>query len=299
MAPMHWRYLRWSSDSIDYNQGADAMKNRVDLETCYYELVADGVALLTMNRPDRGNGVVPEMARDLLNALATLEQDNTVRVLVLTGAGRQFCAGADLIEFQRYIEERLPIEHEPYNARVLWPVTQRLVACRLPVVAAINGGATAGGLDLALACDIRIASAKAKMGETYIKLGLNPGNGGTYFLPRLVGSGLAAEMALTGDILDAQRALEIGLVNRVVEPELLLTESIGLAARIAAHPRLALEATKQQLRQSWHLDLISSMTASFWGVAAMSHTEDLKEGIAAAREKRAPRFNAQDKKGSS
>jgi len=137
------------------------------------------------------------------------------------------------------------------------------------------------------------------MGETYIKLGLNPGNGGTYFLPRLVGSGLAAEMALTGDILDAQRALEIGLVNRVVEPELLLTESIGLAARIAAHPRLALEATKQQLRQSWHLDLISSMTASFWGVAAMSHTEDLKEGIAAAREKRAPRFNAQDKKGSS
>ena len=272
------------------------MSTRTDLETCYYERVADGVAMLTLNRPDRGNGVVPEMARDILDALTTLEQDRSVRVLVLTGAGPQFCAGADLVEFQRYIAERLPVDHEPYNARVLWPVTQRLVGCRLPIIAAINGGATAGGLDLALACDMRIASTRAKMGETYIKLGLNPGNGGTYFLPRLVGSGLAAELAFTGDVLDAQRALEIGLVNRVVEPDRLLAEATALASRIAAYPRLALEATKQQLRQSWHLDLISSMNLSFWGVATMSHTEDLKEGIAAAREKRPPRFNASDKK---
>ena len=272
------------------------MSTRIELETCYHERVADGVAMLTLNRPERGNGVVPEMARDILDALTTLEQDRAVRVLVLTGAGAQFCAGAELVEFQRYIAEQLPIDHEPYNARVLWPVTQRLVGCRLPIIAAINGGATAGGLDLALACDMRIASTRAKMGETYIKLGLNPGNGGTYFLPRLVGSGLAAELAFTGDVLDAQRALEIGLVNRVVEPDRLLAEATALAARIAAYPRLALEATKQQLRQSWHLDLISSMNLSFWGVATMSHTEDLKEGIAAAREKRPPRFNASDKK---
>ena len=272
------------------------MSTRIELETCYHERVADGVAMLTLNRPERGNGVVPEMARDMLDALGTLEQDRTVRVLVLTGAGQQFCAGADLVEFQRYVAEQLPISHEPYNARVLWPVTQRLVGCRLPVIAAINGGATAGGLDLALACDMRIASTRAKLGETYIKLGLNPGNGGSYFLPRLVGSGLAAELAFTGDLIDAQRALEIGLVNRVVEPDALLTEATALAARIAAYPRLALEATKQQLRQSWHLDLISSMNLSFWGVATMSHTEDLKEGIAAAREKRPPRFNASDKK---
>ena len=272
------------------------MSTRIELETCYHERVADGVAMLTLNRPERGNGVVPEMARDVLDALTTLEQDRAVRVLVLTGAGAQFCAGADLVEFQRYIAEQLPVDHEPYNARVLWPVTQRLVGCRLPIIAAINGGATAGGLDLALACDMRIASTRAKMGETYIKLGLNPGNGGTYFLPRLVGSGLAAELAFTGDVLDAQRALEIGLVNRVVEPDRLLAEATALAARIAAYPRLALEATKQQLRQSWHLDLISSMNLSFWGVATMSHTEDLKEGIAAAREKRPPRFNASDKR---
>lgn len=270
------------------------MSERIEYETCYQERIADGVALLTLNRPERGNGVVPEMARDLLAALGALESDPAVRVLVLTGAGQQFCAGADLVEFQRYIDEELPRTHEPYNARVLWPVTQRLVTCRLPVIAAINGGATAGGLDLALACDLRIASARAKLGETYIKLGLNPGNGGTYFLPRLIGSGMAAELAFTGDVIDAARALEIGLVNRVVAPETLLDEAAALAARIAAYPRLALEATKQQLRQSWHLDLISSMNASFWAVATMSHTEDLKEGIAAAREKRAPRFNALD-----
>ena len=272
------------------------MTSRVEYETCYHEAVADGVALLTLNRPERGNGVVPEMARDLIAALTALEQDAAVRVLVLTGAGQQFCAGADLVEFQRYIEEELPRTHEPYNARVLFPVTQRIVACRLPVIAAINGGATAGGLDLALACDLRIASSRAKLGETYIKLGLNPGNGGTYFLPRLIGSGLAAELAFTGDVVDAARALEIGLVNRVVAPESLIDETTALAARIAAYPRLALEATKQQLRQSWHLDLTSSMNASFWGVATMSHTEDLKEGIAAAREKRAPRFNQSSKK---
>lgn len=272
------------------------MGARTKLDTCYFESVADGVVLLTLNRPERGNGVVPEMARDLLDAITRLEQDLSVRVLVLTGAGQQFCAGADLVEFQRYIEEKLPVSHEPYNARVLWPVTQRLVGCRLPVIAAINGGATAGGLDLALACDIRIASTQAKLGETYIKLGLNPGNGGTYFLPRLVGSGLAAELAFTGDIVDAQRAAEIGLVNRVVAPDALLDTAIALASRIAAYPRLALEATKQQLRQSWHLDLVSSMNASFWAVATMSHTEDLKEGIAAARERRAARFNQSDDK---
>jgi len=270
------------------------MTARIELETCYFEPVADGVVLLTLNRPERGNGVVPELARDLLEAFDRLERDFSVRVLVVTGAGAQFCAGADLVEFQRYIDEDLPRTHEPYNARVLFPVTQRFVSCRLPIIAAINGGATAGGLDLALACDIRIASTRARMGETYIKLGLNPGNGGTYFLPRLLGSGLAAELALTGDILDAERAEKIGLVNRVVEPEALLDTAIALAARIATYPRLALEATKQQLRQSWHLDLASAMQASFWGVATMSHTEDLKEGIAAAREKRTPRYNRAD-----
>lgn len=260
-------------------------------ETIILERPADGVALLTLNRPDRGNGVVPELAADLIHALNALDDDFSVRVLVITGAGKQFCAGADLVEFKRYLENDHARLQEPYNARVLFPVTQRLVSSRLPVIAAINGGATAGGLDLALACDIRIASTAAKLGETYIKLGLNPGNGGTYFLPRLVGSGVAAEMALTGDLFDAERALAVGLVNSIVEPDQLIGEAVALAARIAERPRLAIEATKQQLRQSWHMDLQGSMNASFWGVAAMTYSADLREGVNAALEKRAPQYN--------
>ena len=261
-------------------------------ETILLERPADGVAMITLNRPDRGNGVVPELARDMVAALAELEADFSVRVLVITGAGKQFCAGADLVAFQNFLtDDHAKGGGEPYNARVLWPVTQRLVTCRLPVIAAINGGATAGGLDLALACDIRIASRVAKLGETYIKLGLAPGNGGSYFLPRLIGSGMAAELALTGDIIDADTAHEIGLVNRVVEPDALIDEAVALAARIAERPRLALEATKQQLRQSWHMDLVGSMNASFWSVATLTYGDDLREGVAAAREKRAPRFN--------
>ena len=275
------------------------MSNKVELETVYYETVADGVVMLTLNRPESGNGVVPEMARDLLATFAALESDMRVRVLIITGAGKQFCAGADLHGFKQFLEERLQVEHEPYNARVLFPVTQRLVTCRLPIIAAINGGATAGGFDFALACDMRIASKKAKMGETYIKLGLNPGNGGSYFLPRLIGSGLAAELAFTGDLIDAERALSMGLVNRVVEHEQLIPTAVELAARIAKYSRLALEATKHQLRQSWHMDLITSMNTSFWGAAALYHGADLPEGVNAALEKREPEYNRLDKESDS
>jgi enoyl-CoA hydratase len=260
-------------------------------ETLYTERVADGVALVTLNRPSHGNGVVPEMAHELMRTLDECEADRGVRVLVLTGAGRQFCAGADLEAFKRHLDERLLVEQEPFNARVLFPVTERLASLSLPVLAAINGGATAGGLDLALACDIRIASTRAKLGETYINVGLPPANGGSYFLPRLVGSGIAAELALTGDLVDADRALALGLVNRVVEPDRLLDETIALAARIAAKPWRALQATKQALRSSWHADLHGVLTSSFWTVAALHYTDDLKEGVTAAYERRAPQFN--------
>ncbi|MEZ5689204.1 MAG: enoyl-CoA hydratase/isomerase family protein [Caenibius sp.] len=265
-------------------------------DTIILERPADGVALITLNRPDRGNGVVPELAADMIHALNALEADFSVRVLIITGAGKQFCAGADLVEFKRYLDEKHADAQEPYNARVLWPVTQKIVSSRLPVIAAINGGATAGGLDFALACDMRIASTEAKLGETYIKLGLNPGNGGTYFLPRLIGSGLAAELALTGDLVNAERALALGLVNRVVEPDQLISEATALASRIARWPRLAIEATKQQLRQSWHMDLTGSMNASFWGVATLTYSDDLREGVNAALEKRAPQYNRKDRR---
>jgi len=263
----------------------------VTLDTVLLERVAKGVVLLTLNRPDHANGVVPELVADLLTALEALEADLSVRTLVLTGAGKQFCAGADLHAMKAYIDDRARVEREPYNARILLPVTQRIVTCRVPVIAAINGGATAGGLDLAMACDIRIASSRAKLGETYVKVGLAPGNGGAYFLPRLVGSGMAAELALTGDIIDAERALAIGLVNRVAAPEELISESVALAARIAERPRRAVEATKQALRTSWQTDLPGAMSSSYWTTSALQLTADFREGVAAAIEKRPAVFN--------
>lgn len=267
------------------------MGDRTDKGTLFFERAADGVVVLTLNRPDRGNGVVPELIGDLLESLSELERDDSVRCLVLTGAGKQFCAGADLKAMRRYLDEELRRTHEPYNARLLFPVTQRVVASRLPIIAAINGGATAGGLDLALACDIRIASTAAKLGETYVNLGLPPGNGGTWFLPRLVGSGLAAELALTGDVVDAETALSYGLVNRVVEPDALLPAAVGLGVRIAAKSWRAVEATKQALRASWQVDLATAMSSSYWSVSAMHYHPDLSEGINAFLERRPPRFN--------
>jgi enoyl-CoA hydratase/carnithine racemase len=267
------------------------MGDRTDLGTLFHERVADGVVLVTLNRPDRGNGVVPELARDLVTVLDALEADLSVRSLVLTGAGRQFSAGADLKAMRRYLDEEIPRTGEPYNARVVFPVIQRIVASRLPVVAAINGGATAGGLDLSLACDIRIASTAAKLGETYINLGLPPGNGGTWFLPRLVGSGTAAELVLTGDVIDAARALEIGLVNRVVEPEELIDAAVALAARIAAKSWRAVEAAKQSLRSTWQVDLATVLATNYWSAAALHPGPDVSEGVDAFLERRPPRFN--------
>jgi enoyl-CoA hydratase len=263
---------------------------RCELETAFYERVHDGVVLVTMNRPDHANGVVPELGRDLLEALTRIERDRTIRVVVLTGAGRQFSAGADLNGMKRYLEERLQVENEPYNARSIFPVTLKIATCRMPIIAAVNGGATAGGFDLALACDLRVASSRAKFGETYVKIGMVPGNGGTYFLPRLVGPGLAAELALTGDVIDAARALDIGLVNRVVEPEQLIPEAVALASNIAAKPWRALEATKQALRQSWHMDLPTVLNTGFWAVAALTYTADVHEGVDAFLEKRPAEF---------
>ncbi|WP_019874046.1 enoyl-CoA hydratase/isomerase family protein [Sporichthya polymorpha] len=264
---------------------------RVDLETLYHERPAPGVGLVTLNRPERGNGVVVELVRDLFEVLDAWEPDPSVRVVVLTGAGKQFSAGADLVAMREYLLHELPVRNEPFNARALFPLTQRLLASRLVFVAAINGGATAGGLDFALACDLRIASTAAKLGETYINMGLAPGNGGSWLLPKLVGSGVAAELALTGDVINASRALELGLVSRVVEPEQLLPTALELAARIANKPWRALEATKQALRASWTQDFATAMNTSYQVTDALHRQPDLLEAVEAFLEKRAPRFN--------
>jgi enoyl-CoA hydratase len=261
------------------------------LDTITYETAAEGVVLLTLSRPDRGNGVVPEMAADLITAWNAFENDPDVRVVVLTGAGKQFSAGADIKAMDAYFRDVYPTTREPFNARVLYPVVKRIHGGPLPVVAAINGAATAGGLDLALACDIRICSATARLGETYVRMGLPVGTGGSWHLPKLIGPGLAAELALTGELVDAARALEIGLVNRVVAPEQLIDEAVAVAAKIAGRPRKAVEATRQALRASWQVDFPAALDTAYWAVSTAQAGPDILEGIAAFLEKREPRFN--------
>lgn len=273
------------------------MKTKIELETAYVEPAGDGIVVLTMNRPDHANGVVPDLVRDMVDLFGRIDRDLSVRAVILTGAGRQFCAGADLAAFKAHLEDEMPRTGEPFNMRILAPLTETLARLRPPVIAAVNGGATAGGFDLALACDLRIASSRAKMGETYVNLGLAPGNGGTYFLPRLVGAGKAAELALTGALLDASEALELGIVNRVVEPERLLDAALELAGELAAKPRLGVEATKQALRSSWQTDLRGSFNSSFWTTAALQRSADVLEGIDAFLEKRSPNFNADQQEG--
>ena len=267
------------------------MSERAELETAYWERPREAVALVTLNRPDHANGVTVELARDLLEIFTEIDADRTIRAVVLTGAGKQFCAGADLKRFQQYLEKEIAVTEEPFNVRVLHPVTQQIFTLRVPVIAAINGAATAGGFDLTLACDLRIMSASAKVGETYVGVGLAPGNGGSYFLPRLVGSGRASELTLTGAIIDAQEALAIGLVSRVVEPDALLDTALELAEQIASKPRHAVEASKLALRASWHTDLAGNLNNSYWTSLALQRTSDMREAVDAFLEKRPPRFN--------
>jgi len=263
----------------------------ISFETTILDFPTEGVARITLNRPERGNAVSPELIRDMLLTLDRIDSDAGVRAVVLTGAGKNFCSGADLPGMKAYLETSMRELEEPYNARILHPVTQRLAELSLPTIAAVNGAATAGGFDLSLACDMRIAGTSSRFGETYINIGLAPGNGGAWFLPRLIGSGLAAELAFTGDLINAPRALELRIVNRVVEDAHLADEAVALAARIAAKPRKALMATKQLLRASWHSDLTGALAMSYWATSALQYTADFHEGVESALERRAPRYN--------
>ena len=247
------------------------------------------VATLTLDRPEALNALTVAVKVGLREALERISADRTVRAVILTGAGRAFCAGQDLAEREQ--PDAAPLDEElreRYN-----PIIRALRSMGQPVIAAVNGVAAGAGASLAFACDLRIASADARFVLAFGKIGLVPDSGATWFLPRLVGSTRAAELALVGDPVGADQALRLGLVSRVVTAEELMPEARALADRIAAGAPLALALTKRALDRSWSIGLEEALEgeAELQGIAGA--TADHEEGLAAFREKRPPRFTGE------
>jgi enoyl-CoA hydratase len=254
-------------------------------KTLIYEK-KDNVGILTINRPDKMNAISNELTSELRSLVGELERDEKLRVLIITGAGEKaFVAGADikeLVDRDAKIGRRVSRERQE--------VFSLIENLPVPVIAAVNGYALGGGLELALACNIRICSEKAQFGAPEVKLGIIPGDGGTQRLPRLVGLGRAMEMILTGDFIDAQEAHRIGLVNGVYSPDELMDKAMELAQKIASRPPLAIRYAKEAVNRSQEGDSVSGFSLESYLHALTCTTEDKKEGVAAFLEKRKGKF---------
>ena len=249
----------------------------------------DGIATLVMNRPDRLNALNTELASALNGALGRIAKDDTVRVVILTGAGRAFCAGGDLGLIGKGRETGATQELEPL-LRAGMQVVLKMRTMPQPVIAAINGAAAGAGMNIALAADIRIAAEEATFGQNFAKVGLFPDYGGTYFLPQLVGPAKAAELFYTGDMIDAKTALSLGLVNHVVPGAQLETEVKKYAQKIAQGPPVAIRAMKRVLFESDEQELVRVLEHEVQEQLRCFLSEDCSEGIRAFFEKRQPKF---------
>jgi len=248
-----------------------------------------GIATLLLNRPDKLNALNSELSTALNDALARIADDDSVRVVVLSGAGRAFCAGGDLAAIGRGRERNETAELEP----ILRAGMQAVLKMRLmpqPVIAGVNGAAAGAGMNIALAADIRIAADAATFGENFSRVGLFPDYGGTYFLPELVGPSLAAEMFYTGEMIDAQTALRLGIVSRVVAAAQMEAEVKSLAQKIAQGPPIAIRAVKRVLFGSQREALVKALDHEVEVQMKCFHSEDCSEGIRAFFEKRTPKF---------
>ncbi|MFT7601720.1 MAG: enoyl-CoA hydratase/carnithine racemase [Acidimicrobiales bacterium] len=257
--------------------------------------VDERIATLTFNRPEVMNPMTVDLIKETIDALDTAAQDDEVRAIIITGAGRAFSAGGDvrrLADSATGGEKALP--PTPFERRAWLRRTQRMILAirqvEKPVIAAVNGVAAGGGFDIACASDIRIASDKARFSEVFARIGLFPGTGGTYFLPRIVGPEKALEMIWTADMIDAAEAKEIGLVSRVVPHDTLMNESRAFAGRLAKGPPLAIALAKAAVYRGLDTDLNGAFDYASTAEAITLSSEDHVEGINAFREKRDPEF---------
>ena len=247
-----------------------------------------GIATVVLNRPEKLNAFAGHMRRDLAEALEHAGGDHTVRVVVITGAGRGFCAGADV----RRMAELMERDDDEEFRRLLGAGRRVLTTIRQmtkPVVASVNGPAFGAGFNLALACDLRIAAESASFSQSFVKVGLHPDWGGTYFLPRVVPSNVACEMFFLGDTIGAERALQLGLVNRVVPDAELAAETRKLAERLRDAPRASISAAKHAVYLSDHSDLERMLQYETEAQIQCFESREAREMVRAFLERREPR----------
>jgi len=242
-----------------------------------------GVTVLTFNRPDRMNAISGPMLSAFSEQLLEANRDPEVRVVVITGAGRAFCAGLDLKD-----QGGANLAGAGFDVREAPPVV--LHQMDKPTIAAINGGAAGYGMDLAIGCDIRLASDAAKLSAAFTKRGVLPESGGTWLMPRLVGWAKASEIFFTGRTLTAEECLELGLVSKVVPGELLMKETLALAQEIAANAPLAVQGTKRMMRMALEESFEANVHHVYLQLLPLFRTKDFAEGVKSFLEKRAPKF---------
>jgi 2-(1,2-epoxy-1,2-dihydrophenyl)acetyl-CoA isomerase len=258
-------------------------------ETTLFERAA-GVATISLNRPDKLNAFDARLHEDLQDALDNAAQDDEVRCVVLRGEGRGFSAGADLRSEDLERRDGEAPDLGAYLRRTFSPSVRRISGMEKPVLASLHGPVYGAGLGLALACDLRLAAESAKFSVAFIKIGLMPDAGVSFFLPRVVGLGRAMEMSMLGEAVEAGEAHRIGLVNRVVPDEKLEEETAMLAGRLASMPTTALAWIKRSLYASFEGDLATVLQTEAEGQSECGYTRDHEEGLAAFFEKRAPNF---------
>jgi enoyl-CoA hydratase/carnithine racemase len=256
--------------------------------------VDDGVATIRLNRPERLNAFTPLMLEEWTNAIDLARDDDRVRAVVVTGSGRGFCAGMDVgqeIAGEGVLHgESGPAERRNSLRYTVHRVPRALQLLDKPYIAAINGAAVGAGMDMASMADIRFASQTARFGMAYVKMGIVPGDGGCFFLPRIVGLQKALELIWTGDLFDAEEALRIGYVLRVYPPDSLLSETQAFAKRLAEGPAVALQLAKRLVYQGMEVGLDQALDLAQSAMTIAQSTEDAREGPRAFVERRPPRF---------
>lgn len=250
----------------------------------------EGVAILKLNRPQVYNAFNEQMNQELIAALKDAAEDSEIRAVVITGEGKAFCSGQDLNDRSAMQQRGETISLGESVRRRYNPLVMAIHHMEKPVIAAVNGVAAGAGCSLALACDMRFITPETRFIEAFVRIGLIPDSGSTYFLPRLVGTGRALELALTGRDVKAEEAVSIGLANRIVPKEQLMDEVLAFAKQLAQGPTVAIHLTKKAIIQAWNQSLEEALEFEAEAQEIAGKTEDFKEGVQAFTEKRKPKF---------